>query len=120
MSNLKIDSIHVLYRRPDSLCLYGIPYAMRPGQSPRDLIRAEWPAKSHERYMPPLKRSGELPSDWIYLGTNTHAHKGEILIPWWSGDTSTSDPRPDIKAFLTAHADSIPDGPGEWCSLEAP
>lgn len=57
----KLDSIRVLFRLPDTLALYGIPYDLRPGQSPKDL---------HSRY-----REG-----WIFLG-----------YPGWAGPISSDD-----------------------------
>ena len=35
----RLATIRVLYRAPDTLSLWGIPYGMRPGQQPRDLQR---------------------------------------------------------------------------------
>ena len=58
----KLKTIKVLYRRPDCLTLYGIPYEMRPHQSPKDIL---------EKYR----------GDWIYLGTpGWYNHYSEIEI----------------------------------------
>lgn len=40
-----LDSIQVLWRQPDTMALYGIPYEMRPGQSPHNIqekFRGDW------------------------------------------------------------------------------
>lgn len=40
-----LATIRVLYRAPDTLALYGIPYEMRPGQAPRNIredLRGAW------------------------------------------------------------------------------
>jgi hypothetical protein len=36
----KLAKVRVLYREPDSMSLWGIPYAMRTGQEPRHLREA--------------------------------------------------------------------------------
>ncbi|MFA4971494.1 MAG: hypothetical protein WC683_02695 [bacterium] len=41
----KLARIRVLFRQADTLSLWGIPYAMRPGQQPADIMtehRGEW------------------------------------------------------------------------------
>lgn len=58
---LALNTIKVLYRQPDTLALWGIPYEMRRGQQPRDL----W------------ERRGD---SWIWLGS-----------PGWYGSMSKSD-----------------------------
>jgi hypothetical protein len=81
-----LASIIVLYRRPDTLALYGLPYELRHniGQEPRHLWRSYGP-----------------PDAWIYLGS-----------PGWWGEIS-SDGQAAVKAYLrTLHT---PDDPGEWC-----
>jgi hypothetical protein len=99
--------IFVLYRKPDALGLYGIPYRMREGQSPRDL------QKAHDDYVPPRpghygSKQTDL-SDWVYLG-----HPG-----WW-GDMGAGHPvRKAIVAFAAEHPDAIPRGPYEWVDLTA-
>ena len=40
---MSFSSIKILFRSPDTLTLWGIPYEMRPGQSPGDL----WRSNSH-------------------------------------------------------------------------
>ena len=40
---MDLESICILYREPDTLSLWGIPYDMRPGQQPADIAdRAGW------------------------------------------------------------------------------
>jgi hypothetical protein len=60
---LPLDTIKVLFRQPDALALWGIPYDMRPSQSPKDL---------HAKYR----------KDWIFLG-----------YPGWFGSLSQDDIR---------------------------
>jgi len=79
-----LDSIRVLYRQDDTMTLWGIPYGMRPGQSPRD-----------------LQRAGNA-GGWIYLGG-----------PGWWG-TLDADSIVRIKIWLTVHADDVPTGPCEF------
>lgn len=70
-----LDKIVVLWRQPDTLALWGIPYAMRNEcqQTPYDLWRA-----AHE-YRAPSTRAGQAKrvnlSDWIWLGSPG----------WWGG-----------------------------------
>lgn len=84
-----LSSIRVLYRAPDTLCLYGIPYKMRPGQSPRDI----WGYRDHPEH------------GWIWLGSCG-----------WFGDMS-KERQAEVKAFLRAHHDEIPQWPFEWVPL---
>lgn len=83
-----LASIRVLWRQPDTMALYGIPYGMRTdvGQSPHH-IREEF-------------RKG-----WIWLGS-----------PGWFGSLTPSE-RAETEEFLTAHAAEIPEGPCEWCPI---
>lgn len=100
----KLASIKVLWRQPDLLTLWGVPYLMRPGQQPYDL----W--KARRDYVEPLpgwygsKRINL--DDWIHLGE-----------PGWWGTT----PPEDIKlteTFLAKHKGNIPHNPCEWTVLE--
>ncbi len=81
--------IRVLFRAPDTLHLYGIPYEMRAdvNQSPRDL----WNAPHADR--PP--RYG-----WVALGL--------CVGP---------QPEPIASWLATIPHDAIPMGPYEWTSL---
>jgi hypothetical protein len=58
---LNLESIKVLFRAPETLALYGIPYELRPGQSPKDL---------HAKHR----------KDWIFLG-----------YPGWFGNMPAED-----------------------------
>jgi hypothetical protein len=87
----QLARVVVLFRQSDSLSLWGIPYRMRPGQSPRDILRG------------PLGKYGP-PADWVYLGS-----------PGWWGDLTARD-RALVEALL-AGADDVPTGPYEWCYL---
>ncbi len=89
---IDLSGIRVLWRRPDSLCLYGLPYDLRPGQSPYDLWRGRKPTPG--------------PCDgWIWLGS-----------PGWWGTLSCGD-QEIIAAFLKTHAENVPGGPCEWSPL---
>lgn len=83
-----LDSIRTLYRQPDTLALWGIPYDMRPEQSPRDLWNAP-------------HAPGPL-DDWIYLG-----------CPGWWGSIEEADQK-RITAWLARHAELVPENPCEW------
>jgi len=104
----KLAAIKVLWRRPGTLCLYGIPYLMREGQSPYDLWRAheEWKAPPPGHYG---SKRIDL-SDWIWLGS-----------PGWWGSYSKAD-HTAIKAWLDLpHVKPcIPGNPCEWSPLDEP
>lgn len=91
----KLRTIRVLFRTPESLDLYGIPYI--PQGSPRDLYCRR-------------RRDGNMEivgpkSDWIWLGT-----------PGWFGNYNEKQIG-EIKAFLKLHHDTIPGNPYEWAVL---
>ena len=85
-----LDTIVVLFMRPDTLTLYGIPYPMNRevGQEPRHL----WNAGNTK--------------GWIYLGE-----------PGWFG-SMTPERIEEVKAFRAKYADQLPQNPYEWCYLE--
>lgn len=99
-----LASIRVLYRQPDTMGLWGIPYDMREGQSPRDLLprhlsgdltlRKPW---HREDYTPP--------SPWIWLGS-----------PGWWGHL-TKEEQALISAFLAKHRENVPGSAHEWSTL---
>lgn len=101
----RLARVVVLFREPDSLALWGIPYRMRPGQAPGDLWRA------HRDYKPP--KPGHFGSkrisldDWLWLG-----------CPGWFGGYTEAD-RKAIEDFLKPWRarDAIPGGPYEWTDL---
>jgi len=101
---LPLSSIRVLFRAPDALTLWGIPYEMRPGQSPRHLLDAyrTWVAPRPGHY-----GSNQIKLGWIYLGE-----------PGWFGSMSRAR-RAEVDAFLSKHKDDIPQGPYEWTRLSA-
>lgn len=82
----KLAGVKALFRQPDSLGLWGVPYEMRPRQQPGDLWRA-----------------GNT-KGWVYLG-----HPG-----WW-GSLERSD-QEAIKAFLEPYerAGLVPGSAYEW------
>lgn len=99
----KLQTIKVLWRQPDTLTLWGIPYRMREdvGQQPYDL----W--KAHRDYVLPKpgwygSKQIDL-SDWIYLGE-----------PGWYGNLSKED-QAAIEQFLAKH--DVPGGPCEWSDI---
>jgi len=89
MNTKPLASIRVLYLRPDSLCLYGIPYDMRPGQSPRDIVKY----KDHPQH------------GWIWLGS-CGSYAGLF-----------AERVAEIEAFLAAWKEYIPENPHEFCVL---
>lgn len=105
-----LSKIRVLWRQSDTMSLWGIPYEMRTevGQSPRDIVKAEWPSKrpwTHGK-APPEKSSGQVPSDWIWLGS-----------PGWWG-SMTPEEIAATEAFLASlPAGLIPEWPNEFVSI---
>lgn len=101
----RLREVNILWRRSDSLCLYGLPYLLRPGQEPRHL----WEA--HERYVPSRTWYYQAPQtsldSWLWLGS-----------PGWWG-TWTKAEQEEISAFLARYRalGEIPDSPGEWSIL---
>ena len=94
---MDLSTIKVLYRQSDCMSLWGVPYQMRPGQSPGDIRRAG--------------NIGVCGSPlWTYLGG-----------PGWWGNISRED-QAVIEAFLAPirRADLIPTGPEEWTDLADP
>lgn len=100
-----LASIRVLYRRSDTLTLWGIPYPMREGQSPRDLWKGTpFPLPGH--YGTPGRCAGPR-EDWINLGAPG----------WYPGSASDL---PHITSWLQGLKDYVPEGPEEWCELPDP
>lgn len=102
---INLNSIRTLYRQPDTLALWGIPYDMRPGQNPRDLWNASRPdvllARAGGRLGAMMHAPGPL-DDWIYLG-----------CPGWWGSIEEADQK-RIAAWLARHAELVPENPCEW------
>jgi hypothetical protein len=103
MKTPDFTKIRILYR-DGNLQLWGIPYLLRPGQSPRDIQRA------HEEYVPPRYghhggRRSVGTGDWIWLGT-----------PGWYGSYSDADVVL-IKTFLKVHANDVPGNHYEYSIL---
>lgn len=71
----RLREVQVLWRQPDTMALWGIPYGMRPGQSPYDLHRA-----GNTR-------------GWIWLGS-----------PGWWGSLSRKD-QEEIQSWLATLED---------------
>lgn len=100
---MNLGVVKVLYRDRD-LALWGIPYLMRPGQSPRDLKDAhdDW------RPLPPGHYGGmKRPdlSDWIWLGSSG-----------WFG-SMTREQIQEVKTFLDENKELLPMNPYEWSEL---
>lgn len=103
---IRLRDIKVLYREPDTMFLWGIPYGMRPGQSPRDLI------DGYRRYSVPLRPGhyGTVLKDprdsWLWLGS-----------PGWWGHLSPVRQKA-VKKFLARCGDAVPEWPNEWSVIE--
>ena len=102
----KLRSIRVLFRAPDTLALYGIPYDMREGQSPGDLWRGRRQPIVYDQTYGRTEAAPGPREDWIWLGT-----------PGWWG-TMPKQEQKAVEAFLAEHKDSIPGGPYEWDRIE--
>lgn len=95
------DSIKILWRHPYNGYLYGIPYELRPGQTPNDLFKAKWPGKpmspgDRESVWSGGKDSDTVPNDWILV------REYEAGSEWWK----------DKK-----QRDLVPGQPYEWQRL---
>lgn len=97
-----LDTIRVLYREPDTLALWGIPYEMRRdvGQAPRHLLARHRAGT--------LCMFGDPP--WIWLGS-----------PGWYGHLARSEQRL-IRAWLAAvdvllGEGTVPGNPHEWSEI---
>jgi len=112
----KLDSIKVLFRAPEHLGLYGIPYEMRPGQSPGDLWRSTGYIDPYATNEHGQRMSGTrvvtpgAREDWVFLG-----------YPGWWGHVSREE-QDEIAAFLKPleEADLVPGGPYEWSQIDRP
>jgi len=104
-----LSEIVVLWRQPDTMALWGIPYDMRPGQSPRDLYEGRKVPDTlaaargwYGRTIPsPGPREG-----WIWLGSpgwwgNLDQRSQDTISSWLDGVTAGN--RLDL-----------PQGPAEW------
>ncbi len=91
----QLSTIRVLYRDLNGQ-LWGIPYLLRHGQSPRDI-------ESHPK------------RNWIYLGAVHVARGGKDKgkAVGWFGSMSRAEIR-SVKDFLQKHADRIPGNPYEF------
>lgn len=109
----RTTGIRLLWRQPDTMALFGIPYGMRAGQQPRDLL----PTIRDVRIVKGKKvegmvigtRWGQTPADWVYLGS-----------PGWWGSIPLEE-QEEIGAFLfeieKVSPGMVPGGPAEWCDL---
>jgi hypothetical protein len=99
----KLKTIRVLWRQPETLNLWGIPYLMREGQSPTHL----W--KEYRNWKPPEPGhygSNRIDiSDWVCLG-----------YPGWYGTMSNEEVLL-VKDFLAKLGDQVPGNPYEWCVI---
>jgi hypothetical protein len=102
----RLASIRVLWRQPDTLTLWGVPYEMKAhvGQQPYDLWRAR------RDHVPPRSGAYGAPaldlSDWIYLGE-----------PGWFGACSREEIASIGLWLASLPNDAIPGGPCEWTRL---
>ena len=99
-----LAEVKILFRESDTLVLWGIPYEMRSGQQPADILRGY-----EKRYRPcgiPSTARLQHPKNyWLWLGSPG----------WWGG--MTKDEQALVRAFLAKYADAVPNGPNEWARL---
>lgn len=111
-----LSAIRVLYRQPDTLALWGVPYDMRAdvGQQPRDIERAR-ETRNERRW-----------SDWIKYGGSSRPeeqdpHEGWVWLGqpgWWGPYSEGSPERLAVEAYLAGlPAGAVPEGPCEWTRL---
>lgn len=94
MTRPTLDQVVCLYLESDVCVLWGIPYPMRPGQQPGDLVRAyrDQPIRSYGT----LGSTIPDPRDrWLRLDQRD----------------------PATKAFLDSCGDYVPGHPEEWSVL---
>lgn len=101
---MTLSKIKVLWRQPDTLTLWGLPYDLREGQSPKDLWESKFSVACLEEWGP--RAPGPHPG-WAYLGS-----------PGWFGGMDAARIE-EVKQFLAALAetDDIPQGPCEFQRL---
>lgn len=97
-----LSTIRILFRAPDSLSLYGIPYQLRPSQAPRDLFMRSVPYGRFQRL-----EAGPVPVGWIWLGT-----------PGWFG-SMTGEEQTLVRAWLgeRRERDELPGNAYEWTEI---
>jgi len=102
----RLQTIRTLWRQPDTMTLWGLPYRMRPGgsQTPYHLFKAErdWKRPRFDDRIGP--RQIDL-SDWIYLGE-----------PGWWG-SRTREEQGHISKFLDEVRECVPDSPAEFSPI---
>lgn len=123
-----LAQIRVLYRQPDTLALWGIPYDMRAdvGQQPRDIERAREESKekmfgrverSLRRRPARTRTSGATLPPRVYQDP----HEGWIWLGqpgWWGPYAAGSPERLAVEAFLAGLPEgAVPEGPCEWTRL---
>lgn len=85
----KLSGIRVLWRAPNTLDLWGLPYDLRPGQTPYDLFKAS-------KILHPTRGFLTSIADWVWLGQ-----------PGWWGHYDQNQQNA-IKVFLEKHAGIVP------------
>lgn len=99
-----LASIKVLWRQPDTLALWGIPYAMRAGQQPYDLWRStSYPATLAQGISGARIEAPGPRFDWVWLGSPG----------WWGSMTAAEQAL--VTAWLAGR--DLPDGPCEWTEV---
>lgn len=106
----QLRTIKVLFRQSDTMTLWGIPYNLRPGQQPADILRGQREreekdtALSRSRLPANYPQLKNLTADWIYLGG-----------PGWFGSMPAEKVKM-VKAFIEHYdaTDDVPGGPNEW------
>jgi hypothetical protein len=104
-------SIKRLYRDRNG-ALWGIPYDMRPGQAPRDLLGVPSHADNMRGRFHDLKDPAQL--GWAYLGTWADSVSGFQLSWWGSYNTERLN---EVRAWL-ATVRYIPGCYPEHCVVE--
>ena len=88
----ELGEIRVLYRRPDTMELYGIKYRMRQGcgQQPADIVDGN---------------EGRVPYEWMYLGSPGYfGHLGDVE-------------QEEIRRKLEEWGELVPTHPNEWSEV---
>lgn len=106
----RLREARVLWRQPDTLALWAIPYEMRPGQQPYDLWKSTTIEDTLARARGIIGATLPTPGPrdgWIWLGT-----------PGWWGHL-TGGQRWVIEAFLEPLREQglVPLGPCEWTKI---
>jgi len=116
VTHASLATVKVVFRSPEALSLWGIPYEMRPDQIPGTLWqnRMVEDTSAVSRGWPGAKKSLPGPrEDWLYLGEPGGA-------PGWFGRMSTTSRELNLMRDFVARlreTGNLPKKPWGWISI---